>query len=158
MATSHYRVGWYIWSSHVPPKTGNELCWEPVFFTKEVECLGKDLWMYYLNVPGDSHAYWCFIGYFILFLKILFIYLREGEKELGGGAAEREKQTPPWAGCPPSRGWTPELGDRDLSHRQILNQLSRTGTPDWHYFKHSGPTILFLPFCLQVCFFFFFTR
>ena len=70
-----------------------------------------------------------------IFLKILFLYLRERKStSRSGKQMEREKQTPHWAG---SSMWNsiPGPWDPNLSGRQMLNQLSHPGAQRNAIFK-----------------------
>ena len=67
----------------------------------------------------------------IFFKKILFIYLRDCEREHERGEGQREKQTPLGAGSPirdSILGLHLGTPDHDLRRRQLLNQWSHPGT------------------------------
>ena len=83
-----------------------------------------------------SYFFFWNVGYESLdiFLKILFIYLTEREKEITsrqrGRQRERGKQAPRRAGSP-IRGSIPGPWYHDLRRRQRLNPLSHPGAPVW---------------------------
>ena len=75
----------------------------------------------------------------IIWSHLLFIYLREREREKDstdrefGEEAEGEAGSPRWAGSL-IWGWIRGPGDCDLSPRQTLNHLNHPGGPEVIYF------------------------
>ena len=88
--------------------------------------------MYTANVLLFGENGSCFLIFYFLYLnffKILFIYLREGERAWAGGGVEGEgeAESPMW-------GSIPEPWDHGLSRRQMLYQPSHLGTPEGFFF------------------------